>query len=94
MRAGRLQRKRYRLAMSIDGHFGIDEIVPRNFESEGRAAGLPRGRALELLQDMTDRLGPALDRALLAVGDQVPEAISGPTAADAMQRAAQMKELL
>lgn len=92
--AGRLQRKRYRLAMSINGHYGIDEIVPRHIEAEGRAAGLPKGRALELLQDMMDRLGPALDRALLAVGDQVPEAISGPIAADAMQRAAQMKELL
>lgn len=94
VRAGRLQRKRYRLAMSVDGHYGIDEIVPRHFEAEGRAAGLPKGRALELLQDMSDRLGAALDRALLAVGDQVPEAVSGPIATDAMQRAAQMKELL
>jgi serine/threonine-protein kinase HipA len=94
VRAGRLQRKRYRLAMSVDGHYGIDEIVPRHFEAEGRAAGLPKGRALELLQDMTDRLSPTLDRALLAVGDQVPEAVSGPIATDAMQRAAQMKALL
>jgi serine/threonine-protein kinase HipA len=94
VRAGRLQRKRYRLAMSIDGQYGIDEIVPRHFEAEGRAAGLPRGRALELLRDMADRLGPALDRALLAVGDQVPEAVSGPIANDATQRAAQMRDLL
>jgi serine/threonine-protein kinase HipA len=102
VRAGRLQRKRYRLAMSINGHYGIsinghygiDDIVPRHIEAEGRAAGLPKGRALELLQDMTDQLGPALDRSLLAVGDLVPEAVSGPIAADAMRRAAQMKELL
>jgi serine/threonine-protein kinase HipA len=94
VRAGRLQRKRYRLAMSINGHYGIDEIVPRHFEAEGRAAGLPKGRALELLQDMTDRLGPALERALHAVGNQVPETVSEPIASDAMQRAAQMKDLL
>ena len=94
VRAGRLQLKGYRLAMSVDGHYGIDEIVPRHFEAEGRAAGLPKGRALELLQDMTDRLSPALDRALLAVGDQVPPAVSGPIATDAMQRAAQVRELL
>lgn len=94
VRAGRLQRKRYRLAMSVDGHYGIDEIVPRHFEAEGRAAGLPKGRALELLQDMADRLGPALDRAQLAVGDQVPEAVSESIASDAMQRAAQMQHLL
>ena len=89
-----MQRKRYRLAMSIDGHYGIDEIVPRHFEAEGRAAGLPKGRALELLQDMTDRLGPALERTLLAVGDQVPAAVSEPIASDATQRAAQMRDLL
>ncbi|MBQ2262483.1 MULTISPECIES: type II toxin-antitoxin system HipA family toxin [unclassified Yoonia] len=94
VRAGRLQRKRYRLAMSVDGHYGIDEIVPRHFEAEGRSAGMPKGRALELLRYMTDRLGLALDRALLAVGDQVPEAVSEPIATDAMQRVAQMKELL
>ncbi|MBL4918669.1 type II toxin-antitoxin system HipA family toxin [Szabonella alba] len=94
VRAGRLQRKRYRLAMSVDGHYGVDEIVPRHFESEGRAAGLPKGRALELLQDMTDRLGPALECAMVAVGAQVPQSVSDPIADDAMQRAAQVKELL
>jgi serine/threonine-protein kinase HipA len=94
VRAGRLQRKYCRLAMSVSGHYGIDEIVPHHFEAEGRATGLPKGHALELLQDMTDRLGPALERALLAVADQVPEAVSGPIATDAMQRAAQMKVLL
>lgn len=92
--AGRLQRKRYLLAMSINGHRGIDEIVPRHFEAEGRAAGLPKGRALELLQDMTDRLGPALERALLAVGDQVPTEVSEPIANDATQQAAQMRDPL
>lgn len=80
--------------MSVDGHCGIDEIVPRNFEAEGRGAGLPKGPALELLHDMTDRLGSALDRALLASGDQVPEVVSEPIATDAMQRADQMNELL
>ena len=94
VRAGRLQRKRYRLAMSINGHYGIDEIVPRHFEAEGRAAGLPKGRVLELLQDITARLGPALERAMLAVDDQVPQSVSEPIATDAMQRAAQVIELI
>ncbi len=94
VRAGRLQRKRYRLAMSVDGHYGIDEIVPRHFEAEGRAAGLPKGRALELLQDMADRLVPALERTLKAVGDQVPTAVSDPIASDALQRAVQVRGLI
>ena len=63
-------------------------------EAEGRAAGLPKGRALELLQDMTDRLGPALERTLMAVGDQVPAAVSEPIASDALQRAVQVRDLI
>ena len=43
---------------------------------------------------MVDRLGPALERALLAVGDQVPAAVSEPITSDAMLRAAQMRDLL
>lgn len=94
VRAGRLQRKRYRLAMSVDGHYGVDEIVPRHFEAEGRAAGLPKGRALELLQDMSDRLGPALERTIVAIRAQVPHAVRDPIATDAMQRAVQVRALI
>jgi serine/threonine-protein kinase HipA len=92
--AGRLQRKRYRLAMSIDGHYGIDEIVPRHFEAEGKASGLPRNRALELLAEMADRLGPALGRTTLGMADQVPAAVSEPIVADSLQRAEQVRKLL
>lgn len=58
--------------MSVDRHDGMDEIVLRHLAAEGRAAGLARGGALGLLQDMTDRLGLALDRPLTVVGDQTP----------------------
>ena len=94
VQAGRLQRKRYRLAMSIDGHCRIDEIVPRHFEAEGRACGLPKGRALELLWDMTDRLGGALASAALAVGDQGPRALIHAISTDAMGRAAQVRAMI
>lgn len=92
--AGRLQRKRYRLAMSIDGYYGIDEIVPRHFEAEGKASGLPRNRALELLAEMADRLGPALERTTLGMADQVPAAVSEPITADSLQRAEHVRKLL
>lgn len=92
--AGRLQRKRYRLAMSIDGHYGIDEIVPRHFESEGRAGGLPKNRSLELLSEMVDRLGSALERTKHALGNQVPYSVSDPIENDALQRASQVQEML
>lgn len=92
--AGRLQRKRYRLAMSIDGHYGIDEIVPRHFEAEGKACGLPRERAIDLLSDMVERIGPALARTRLALEGQIPASVSDPIEADARDRAAQVKSML
>lgn len=92
--ARRLQRKRYRMAMSIDGHYGIDEIVPRHFEAEGKASGLPRNRALELLADMAARLGPALERTKLGTQDEVPGAVSEPIASDSLDRAGQVRKLL
>ena len=92
--AGRLQRKRYRLAMSIDGHYGIDEIVPRHFEAEGRSSGLSRNRALDLLVEMAGHLGPALERTKFGLTDQVPGAVSEPITSDSMQRAEQVRKLL
>ncbi|MDT8853575.1 type II toxin-antitoxin system HipA family toxin [Paracoccaceae bacterium Fryx2] len=56
MRSGRLQRKRYRLAMAIAGHYGIDEIVPRHYEQEARAAGLPEGQGARILAEMASRI--------------------------------------
>jgi len=92
--AGRLQRKRYRLTMSIDGHYGINEIVPRHFEAEGGAGGLPKNRALELLADLAGRLGPAIECTSLALTGQVPGSVSEPIAADSAQRANQVQKLL
>ena len=94
VRAGRVPRKRYRLAMSIDGHYGIDEIVPRHYEAEARAAGLPKGRALELLYDMAERLDAALDRTRLKLEKLVPGTVSDPIENDAMERARQVRQLL
>lgn len=94
VQAGRLQRKRYRLAMAIDGHYGIDDIVPRHFEAEGRACGLPKDRALDLLADMALRLDAALHRTGAALGDQVPDAVKAPIIRDALQRADMMRTLL
>lgn len=91
---GRLQRKRYRLAMSIDGHYGIDEIVPRHFEAEGRACGLPRGRAIELLGDMAERIAPAFARTRSILDGQVPGIVSDPIEIDAMDRADQVTAIL
>jgi serine/threonine-protein kinase HipA len=80
--------------MSIGGHYGVDEIVPRHFEQEGRDSGLPRNRALELLVDMIDGLNPAIERTRRELQDQVPLGVSEPIALDAIERAAQVTEIL
>lgn len=80
--------------MSINGHSGIDEIVPRHFEAEGKASGWPKHRALELLDEMTRLLAPALERTRLALTEQVPESVSAPISTDAAQRTEQVRELL
>ncbi|MGZ2260226.1 HipA domain-containing protein (plasmid) [Roseobacter sp. A03A-229] len=92
--AGRLQRRRYRLAMSIDGTYGIDEIVVRNFENEGRASGLPKGRATELLGDMVVVLPDALARTRAMLGQTVPDSVQDPITSDALARIAVLRELL
>lgn len=94
VQAGRLQRKRYRMAMSVDGHYRIDDIVPRHFENEARASGLPKGRALVLLAELVDRLGPALARAREAVQDQAPDFVMDAISQDAMARAETVRVLL
>jgi serine/threonine-protein kinase HipA len=68
--------------------------VPRHFEAEGKAGGLPRNRALELLAEMADRLGPALERTKLGLKDKVPDTVSDPIMADSAQRAEQVRKLL
>lgn len=92
--AGRLQRKRYRLAMSIDGHYGIDEIAPRHIENEGQLSGLPKGRASEMLKEMIDVLPDAFNRTLTELDKTVPDAVYKPIASDALGRVALFNELL
>jgi serine/threonine-protein kinase HipA len=92
--SGRLQRRRYRLAMSIDGHFGIDEIVPRHFENEGRACGLPAGRATDLLADMAGRLGPALERTQGKLDNLVPDTVVQPIQIESLRRAEEIRQML
>ena len=72
----------------------IDDIVPRHFENEARASGLPNGRALALLAELVDRLGPALARAREAVQDQVPDFVMDAISQDAMARAETVRVLL
>jgi serine/threonine-protein kinase HipA len=92
--AGRLQRRRFRLAMSFDRHYGVDEILPRHIETEAVAGGLPPGVALSLLRETCEAMPSALDRTAIDLGPVIPETVQEPIARRARSTAQQMLELL
>jgi len=55
-----------RLAMSIDGKYHFDRIMPRYWEAEARAAGYDPDRALAHIRDLIARI-PDETRELLAI---------------------------
>jgi serine/threonine-protein kinase HipA len=92
--AGRLQRRRFRLAMSFDGHYGVDEILPRHIEAEAVAGGLPPGIALSVLRETCEVMPSALERTDADLGPVIPETVREPIARRARSAAQQMLELL
>ena len=92
--SGRLQRKRFRLAMAIDGKYGIDELVPRHFETTAVAGGLPAGEATRLLKELCLAMPGAVDRSEAALGPTIPASVSGPIRRRAVAASAQMLALL
>lgn len=58
-------RKDGRLAMSVDGHYGFDRILPRHWEAEAKKAGYDGARALAHIRDILARL-PDEAKALFA----------------------------
>ena len=92
--AGRLQRRRFRLAMSFDRHYGVDEILPRHIEAEAVAGGMPPATALNLLREVCEAMPAALERTNADLGPVVPEAVRGPIGRRAGAAAHQMLDLL
>ena len=49
-------RKEDRLAMSVDGHYHFDRIMPRHWEAEARKSGYDAARALAHVRDVLARI--------------------------------------
>ena len=94
VQAGQMQRTRYRMAMSVGGHYEIDEIVPRHFENEGRASGPPKNRALELMAHMVGHLDAAIERTRNRLEGEVPRFVMDPFFMEARTRAGCVRTLL
>lgn len=70
---GQIRQNRMRLAMSADGHYRINEVVPRHFCAAAKAAGFGMTLAEEVLEDVASKLDAALERTLAALPVDFPE---------------------
>ncbi|WP_143849547.1 type II toxin-antitoxin system HipA family toxin [Octadecabacter ascidiaceicola] len=61
---GQISQNRMRLAMDVDGHYRINEVVPRHFLQAAKAAGFGVALAEEVLSGVASELEPALDKTL------------------------------
>lgn len=92
--AGQLQRKRFRLAMAIDGQYGIDEIVPRHIEAMAAAGGLATGEGTRLLRELCVAMPAALSRTEAALAPAIPTMLTQAIRGRAAMASAQMLSLL
>lgn len=71
-----LERRRDgRLAMSVDGHYRFDQIMPRHWENQARSVGYNPDRAVSHVRDIIARLP---DAALELLGTFQDEGLIGP----------------
>lgn len=70
-----IRQNRMRLAMAVDGHYRINEVVPRHFLQAAKAAGYGVALAEDILSDIATELKPAMDKTLADLPGWVPTAI-------------------
>ncbi len=85
---GQIRQNRMRLAMAIDGHYLINEVVPRHFLQAAKAAGFGVVLADEVLAGIASEIEPALERTLADLPDRFPMPLAEAIAAGVRRRAA------
>lgn len=75
VRDGQIRQNRMRLAMAVDGHYRINEIVPRHFLNAAKAAGFGVALAEDLLA-RSAQIPAALDQTLANLPDGFPVALA------------------
>ncbi len=85
---GQIRQNRMRLAMAIDGHYRINEVVPRHFLQAAKAAGFGVVLADEVLAGIASEIEPALERTLADLPDRFPMPLAEAIAAGVRRRAA------
>ncbi len=84
---GQIRQNRMRLAMAADGHYRINEVVPRHFLQAAKAAGFGVALAEEVLADIQLRLEPALETVLGTLPAGFPQLLPESIASGVRRRA-------
>jgi len=78
---GQIRQNRMRLAMALDGHYRINEVVPRHFVQAAKAMGFGVALAEETLAEAAGQVEDALARTLSGLPEGFPaslvEAVAG-----------------
>ncbi|MBU2958025.1 type II toxin-antitoxin system HipA family toxin [Paracoccus sp. 1_MG-2023] len=90
---GQIRQNRMRLAMAVDGHYRINEVVPRHFLQSARAAGYGVALAEEVLSGILPELEPALERTLADLPDGFPQPLAEAICAGVRRRAGAFRAL-
>lgn len=85
---GQIRQNRMRLAMAVDGHYRVNEVVPRHFTQAAKVGGYGVTRAEMLLQDIASRLERALDKTLADLPNGFPQLLAEAIVAGIRRRAA------
>lgn len=82
---GQIRQNRMRLAMSVDGHYRINEVVPRHFLQVAKGAGYGVTLAEEVLADAAERIELAIEKTVSGMPTNFPEDLAQ-TNADGVRR--------
>ena len=69
---GQIRQNRMRLAMAVDGHYRINEVVPRHLLQAAKAAGFGVALAEEVLADVAERVEGALEESQASLPQSCP----------------------
>lgn len=87
---GQIRKNRMRLAMSVGGHYRVNEVVPRHFMQAAKAAGFGIALAEEVLTGVAERIEPALEKTVALMPPDFPKALAQTVADGVRQRAASL----
>ena len=73
---GQIRQNRMRLAMAVDGHYRINEVVPRHFLQTAKQTGFGVGLAEEALGAIAERVDGALSETLNSLPKEFPTALA------------------